>query len=68
MRQNVSTGDIPFRKTYIRLVVDRIKVDDGIVRVIGDKPRSNGQSLGVRCSQFCTQMALPRGLEPLFSP
>ncbi len=37
MRQNVSTGDIPFRKTYIRLVVDRIKVDDGIVRVIGDK-------------------------------
>ncbi len=37
MRENIATGDIPFRKAYIQSVVDRIEVDDGVVRIIGDK-------------------------------
>ncbi len=37
MRENIASGDIPFRKAYIQSVVDRIEVDDGIVRIIGDK-------------------------------
>ena len=37
MRENVATGTIPFRKAYIQSVVDRIAVDDGVVRIVDDK-------------------------------
>ncbi len=37
MRENVTSGDVPFRKNYIRSVVDRIEVDDEVIRIIGDK-------------------------------
>jgi site-specific DNA recombinase len=37
MRENLASGDIPFRKAYIQSVVDRIEVDDGVIRIIGDK-------------------------------
>jgi site-specific DNA recombinase len=37
MRENIQSGDTPFRKAYIQAVVDRIEVDDGVVRIIGDK-------------------------------
>ena len=37
MRDNITTGEIPFRKAYIRSLVDRIEVDDHVVRIIGDK-------------------------------
>ncbi|MGA0534079.1 recombinase family protein [Hansschlegelia sp. KR7-227] len=37
MRQNITSGDVPFRKAYIRSVVDRIEVDDHVIRIIGDK-------------------------------
>ena len=39
MRENVSTGAIPFRKAYIQSVVDRIEVDDGVVHIVDDKAR-----------------------------
>lgn len=37
MRDNVTNGEVPFRKAYIRSLVDRIEVDDHVVRIIGDK-------------------------------
>ncbi|WP_142113856.1 hypothetical protein [Bosea sp. AK1] len=37
MRDNITAGEIPFRKAYIRSLVDRIEVDDHVVRIIGDK-------------------------------
>ncbi len=37
MRENIASGEIPFRKAYIQSVVDRIEVDDNVVRIIGDK-------------------------------
>ena len=37
MRDNITTGEIPFRKAYIRSVVDRIEVDDHVVRIVSDK-------------------------------
>ena len=37
MRDNITTGEPPFRKAYIRSLVDRIEVDDHVVRSIGDK-------------------------------
>ena len=37
MREDIATGKVPFRKAYIQSVVDRIEVDDGVVRIIGAK-------------------------------
>ena len=37
MRDNVTSGNVPFRKAYIQSVVDRIEVDDEVVRIVGDK-------------------------------
>ena len=36
IRENIANGEIPFRKAYLRSVIDRIEVDDHVVRVIGD--------------------------------
>jgi hypothetical protein len=36
MRENIANGEIPFRKAHLRSVIDRIGVDDHVVRVIGD--------------------------------
>ena len=36
MRENVANGEIPFRETCLRTVIDRIEVGDHVVRVIGD--------------------------------
>jgi site-specific DNA recombinase len=55
MRENITAGDIPFRKAYIQSVVDRIEVDDHAIRIIGDKATleqaiagSSGSGIGVR--------------------
>ncbi len=37
MRENITTGDIPFRKAFIKSVIDRIEIDDDVIRIIGDK-------------------------------
>lgn len=37
MRENIATGDIPFRKAYLRAVIDRVEVGADVVRIIGDK-------------------------------
>jgi hypothetical protein len=35
MRKNVLTGDTPFRRAYIRSVIDQVEVDDTEIRIIG---------------------------------
>lgn len=37
MRQNVTNGKIPFRKAWLQAIVDRVEVDDDVIRIIGDK-------------------------------
>ena len=37
MRENLTTGAVPFRKAMISSVVDRVEVDDHEIRIIGDK-------------------------------
>ena len=37
MRQNLRSGEAPFRKAYLRSVVGRIEVDDGEIRIMGRK-------------------------------
>ncbi|UMY16502.1 recombinase family protein [Methylobacterium organophilum] len=37
MRKNVTTGEIPFRKAWLQSIVDRVEVDDDVIRIVGDK-------------------------------
>ena len=37
MRERIGAGEIPLRKAYIRSIVDRIEVDDAVVRIMGRK-------------------------------
>jgi site-specific DNA recombinase len=37
MREKLTTGDAPFRKAYLGAIVDRIEVDDYVVRIVGRK-------------------------------
>lgn len=62
MRENITSGPIPFRKAYIKAVVDRVEVDDHAIRIMGDKATleeviAGDQNANPRRSQFCTQVA-----------
>jgi hypothetical protein len=37
MRENLPTGSMPFRKAYLRLLIDVIEVDDAQIRIKGSK-------------------------------
>jgi hypothetical protein len=37
MRQNITTGDVPFRKAYLRSFIDAVEVDDRMIRIHGSK-------------------------------
>ena len=37
MRSNILTGDTPFRRAYIRSVIDQVEVDDDEIRIWGRK-------------------------------
>lgn len=36
MQKNITEGDIPFRKAYLRSLIDRIEVDRNLVRIVGN--------------------------------
>ena len=36
MRENIRTGDVPFRKAYLRSVIERVEVDDDMIRIVGE--------------------------------
>ena len=54
----------------------RVEVDEREVRVMGSKEAllrtlvaaSGGKTAGMGVPQFCSEVARPRGFEPLFSP
>jgi site-specific DNA recombinase len=35
MRNNILAGDTPFRRAYIRSVIDQVEVDDAEIRIVG---------------------------------
>ncbi|MCJ2025288.1 recombinase family protein [Methylobacterium sp. J-067] len=37
MRDNVTTGEIPFRKAWLQAIVDRVEVGADLIRIIGGK-------------------------------
>ncbi|TIR52795.1 MAG: hypothetical protein E5X53_09675 [Mesorhizobium sp.] len=66
MRDDITTGEIPLRKAYLRALVDRIEVDDHIIRIVGDKALTgSGASCFTRNSGslFRTEMAHPARFE-----
>lgn len=36
-RENITKGEVPFRRAYLRSVIDRVEVDDHAMRIIGDR-------------------------------
>lgn len=45
MRENLTTGSVPFRKAYLRSLIDVIEVDDGQIRIKGSKDVLEGAVL-----------------------
>lgn len=37
MRERLTTGDIPFRNAYLGAIIDRVEVDDAIIRIMSRK-------------------------------
>ncbi len=37
MRERLTTGNIPFRKAYLGSIIDRVEVDDAVIRIMGRK-------------------------------
>ncbi len=37
MRENITAGTIPFRKAYLRSLIDAVEVDDRLIRIHGSK-------------------------------
>ncbi|WP_455960057.1 recombinase family protein [Methylorubrum aminovorans] len=37
MRENVTTGEIPFRKAWLQAIVDRVEVGANVICIVGDK-------------------------------
>ena len=69
MRENFSTGSIPFRKAYLRSLIDVVEIDDHQVRIKGSKEllekavlaSQNGQG---GCSQPSTRWRARRDSNP----
>jgi site-specific DNA recombinase len=66
----VATIDSVKIDAFARLMTEKLDTGDtnarkGYIRSIGHCGQTDRER---ECSWFCTQMALPRGIEPLFSP
>jgi site-specific DNA recombinase len=58
MRENFSTGSVPFRKAYLQSLIDVIEVDDHQIRIKGSKDLLEKAVLATRNGQFeCSQMS-----------
>lgn len=69
MNTKLVKGDTNTRKSYIRLIIDAVEVDDHAIRIVGSKDILQAAIAGKhrerKCRWFCTQMARPKGFEPL---
>jgi site-specific DNA recombinase len=37
IRERLTTGEIPFRKAYLGAIIDRVEVDDNVIRIVGQR-------------------------------
>jgi hypothetical protein len=67
MRERLTTGEIPFPRTQLASILDRIEIDEHAIRIEGRKYVleqsiiAGRRRLVARCSQFCTRLATPAG-------
>jgi len=60
MRENFSTGSVPFRKAYLRSLVDVIEVDDHQIRIKGSKELLEKAVLASQNGRSgCSQVSCP---------
>jgi site-specific DNA recombinase len=69
MREHFSTGSVPFRKAYLRALIDVIEVDDKQIRIKGSKELLEkavlaSSSREVGCSQVSTKWRAGRDSNP----
>ena len=68
IRENFSTGSVPFRKAYLQALVDVIEVDDHRVRIKGSRDVLEKAVLAsqseFRCSQMSTKWRAGRDSNP----
>jgi site-specific DNA recombinase len=58
MRENFSTGSVPFRKAYLQSLIESIEVDDSQVRIRGSKDVLEKAVLASQNEQaWCSQMS-----------
>ena len=57
MQESFSTGSIPFRKAYLRALVDVVEVDDHQVRIKGNKDLLEKAILAQNKQSPCSQMS-----------
>lgn len=57
MQENFSSGSIPFRKAYLRALVDVIEVDDQQIRIRGSKDLLEKAILAQNPESWCSQMS-----------
>jgi len=57
MKESFSTGSIPFRKAYLRALVDVIEVDDHEIRIKGSKDLLEKAILAQNAKAQCSQMS-----------
>jgi hypothetical protein len=56
MRENFSTGSVPFRKAYLQSLIESIEVDDRQVRIRGSKDVLEKAALASQNEQaWCSQ-------------
>jgi hypothetical protein len=61
-------GDVNARQAYIRAFVDALEVDEKTTRFIGNKDVLQGTRMFAVVFPNGGNLALPRGIEPLFQP
>ena len=64
MRENITTGEVPFRKAYIRSVVERIQVDEKIIQIMGLK-QSLERAVRTKCLPSPPVRSFERKWRPL---
>ena len=58
MRENFSTGSVPFRKAYLQALINVIEVDDDQIRIKGSKDLLEKAVLASQQDQTgCSQMS-----------
>ena len=60
MRENLTTGEVPFRKAYLGSLLDRIEVDDGEVRIVGRKEVLEQAVLAARQGEASVHSFVPK--------